>query len=136
MAGTMAMSSRLASLWTWSRCGLRGSRSRSRHYSSGCRLRRDHGLGLHSGSGFGRLLRFHMDVGEIGVGDGEIALPTGITGIGHGEALANSEAVLIGFEGGWEIALVDLDVSDMNVGHEKILLPTAVVGIGLGESLS
>ena len=76
-----------------------------------------------------------LDVSDLFVGYGEIALPSGVAGIGLGEAVGDGEAVLVGFEGGGQIALVDLDVADLFVGDGEIALPSCVSGIGLGEAV-
>ena len=61
--------------------------------------------------GFQRLGEFSLrpqHIADLLVGDREIALPTGIGGIGLGEAVGNGEAVAKGFQGFGQVSLCPL----------------------------
>ena len=51
------------------------------------------------------------------------------------QTLDNREAVGIGFERGFEIALRDLHVADLLVADREITLPARVAGVGLRQAL-
>ena len=68
------------------------------------------------------------------MGDGQIALPSGIAGIGCGEAAADSEVFGKGGLGGVEFALCFEDAPDAAVGDRQLALPADIAGIGCGEA--
>jgi hypothetical protein len=70
---------------------------------------------------------------NIVVADREIALPLGIAGVGFGQALGNGEAVGIGFQRGFEIALRDLHAADIVVADREIALPARIAYPGAPE---
>jgi hypothetical protein len=82
----------------------------------GDELGEDRAAGVERRAGFGGLVRFQMNICELGIRYRDIALPPCVSGIGLGEAVGDGEAVLVGFEVGGEVALVDLDVADLFVG--------------------
>ena len=63
-------------------------------------------------------------------------LPAGIAGVGLGQAVADGEAVAVGFQRLGEIALRHLHVADLLVGDGEIALPAGIAGIGLGQALA
>jgi hypothetical protein len=71
-------------------------------------------------------------VADLVVGDGKIALPSGVAGIGLGQALGNGEAVPVGFQCGGEIALRHQHIADPFIGDGNIALPTNIAGIATG----
>ena len=75
----------------------------------------------------------HQHVADLVVGDGEIALPVGIAGVGLGQAVGDGEAVPVGFQRLGEIALRRQHVADLLVGDGEIALPAGIGGVGLGQ---
>ena len=83
----------------------------------------------------GEIALRHQHVADLVVGDGEIALPAGIAGVGLGQAVGNGEAVLVGFQRLGEIALRHQHVADPVVGDGEIALPAGIAGVGLGQAV-
>ena len=67
--------------------------------------------------------------------DRQIALPSGVAGVGLGQPLGDGEAVAVGFQRARRVALRHQHVADLVVRHRQIALPSGVAGVGLGEAL-
>src|SRR5262249_24748048 len=73
---------------------------------------------------------------EPPVGQRKVVLPARIGGIGFGQALADAEAVLIGFERLSTFALVPQHIAHFLVAYCEIALPARIAGISLGQALA
>ena len=69
------------------------------------------------------------------IGHRQIALPSGIAGIGLGETVSDREAVAVVFERLGQIALRLEHAAYLVIGHRQIALPSGIAGIGLGEAV-
>ena len=67
--------------------------------------------------------------------DGEVALPSGISGVGLGEAFSDGEGGLEGGERGGEVALGREHVADLFLRDGEVALPSGISGVGLGEAV-
>ena len=91
--------------------------------------------GLKAGERGVELALGHLHVADPFMRDGEVALPSGIVGIGLGQPLGNRERGLEAVERGVEPALGHLHVAQLVVRDGEVALPSGIVGIGLGQPL-
>ncbi len=77
----------------------------------------------------------HIKLAELAMAGSQVCLPSGIAGIGLGEALENGEAVAIGFQRVGQGALGLQHIAHLDIGDREIALPSGIAGIGLGEAL-
>ena len=62
-------------------------------------------------------------------------MPSGVCGIGLGQALGNAQGCLVASQRRRQVALGALHVADLFLGHREVALPSGVCGIGLGQAL-
>ena len=75
------------------------------------------------------------EITEFAKGDGEIALPGGVGGVGVGEALSDGESGGEKAGGLGEVALGDGEITEFVEGDGEIALPGGVGRVGVGKWL-
>jgi hypothetical protein len=69
------------------------------------------------------------------MGEGKVALPAGIAGVGPDEALPDRLCSLIAVERGREVALIPQHKADVVIRIGRVMLPAGISGIDFDETL-
>ncbi|GBF26801.1 hypothetical protein MnTg02_01842 [bacterium MnTg02] len=77
---------------------------------------------------------FNEHIADLDQRDGEVALPSGIPGVGLGQTFSDGPRGLVGGERVGEVALFKEHVTDLDVRDGEVALPSGISGIGLGQA--